>query len=568
MAALTAVTSDMTSAPGRATPAPAMSQRRILIVGGVAAGASCAVRARRLDESAEIVVFEKGPHVSFANCGLPYHVGDVIRDESALLLVTPERFKQRFDIDVRVFNEVVAIDAAERTLTVRHTRTGEEYVERYDALVLAPGARPLRPNITGIDLPGVFTLRTVPDTRRLREWIDEHRARRAVVVGAGFVGLEVAENLAKRGLEVEVVERDEQVLPPLDPEMARPVEDHLRESGVGLLLGQALERIEQRADGLCVVTSSGQELSADLVILGLGVRPETDLASRAGVALGALGGIAVDAHMRTNVPGIWAAGDAVEDTCFVTQRPRLIPLAGPANRQGRIAADDVCGREARFRGVQGTVVCGLFGLTVAATGASEKWLAGREDTEVVWLHPNNHVAYYPGAEPIHLKLVFSRKEGRVLGAQAVGKRDVEKRIDVIAMALQLGASVFDLEEAELCYAPQFGAAKDPVNLAGMIAANVLRGDVAMARWSEVGRADVTLLDVREPDEVARGAVPGSVNIPLSELRGRLGEVPTERELWVYCQSGKRSYDAARALLQRGYVVRNLPGGYESYRHQV
>jgi len=545
-----------------------MSRRRILIVGGVAAGASCAARARRLDESAEIVVFEKGPHVSFANCGLPYHVGDVIRDEKSLLLVTPERFKQRFDIDVRVHNEVVEIDAAKRTLRVRHVQTGHEYDEPFDALVLAPGAKPLRPDVPGVDLPGVFTLRTVPDTRRLREWIDGRRARRAVVVGAGFAGLEVADNLVKRGLAVQVVERDEQVLPPLDAEMARPVEKHLRESGVGLVLGQALARIEQRGEALVVVTSTGAELEADLVILGLGVRPETSLAERAGVALGPLGGIRVDTHMRTNVPGIWAAGDAVEDTCFITGRPRLMPLAGPANRQGRIAADDVCGRPAEFRGVQGTVVCGLFGLTVAATGVSEKWLAGSDDVEVVFLHPNNHVAYYPGAEPIHLKLVFSRKDGRVLGAQAVGKRDVEKRIDVIAMGIQLGAKVFDLEQAELCYAPQFGAAKDPVNLAGMIAGNVLRGDVAMARWADVGRADVTLLDVRERDEVARGAVPGSVNIPLSELRQRLGELSAERELWVYCQSGKRSYDAVRALLQRGFVVRNLPGGYESYMHQV
>ncbi|MBK7581664.1 MAG: FAD-dependent oxidoreductase [Myxococcales bacterium] len=545
-----------------------MTRKRILIVGGVAAGASCAARARRLDENAEIIVFEKGPHVSFANCGLPYHVGDVIRDESALLLVSPERFKQRFDIEVRVHNQVMHVDAEQRKVRVRHVQTGEEYDESYDALVLAPGAKPLRPAIPGIDLPGVFTLRTVPDTRRLREWIDAHRARRAVVVGAGFVGLEVAENLAKRGLKVQIIEREPQVLPPFDPEMARPVEDHLRQSGVSLILGHSLERIEARGDGLVVVVSGGRELEADLVILGLGVKPEVGLAEQAGVLLGPLSGIAVDRHMRTNLPGIWAAGDAVEDTCFVTGRPRLMPLAGPANRQGRIAADDVCGRPTEFRGVQGTVVCGLFGLTVAATGASQKWMGEGHDTEAVWLHPNNHVAYYPGAEPIHLKLVFARKDGRVLGAQAVGKSDVEKRIDVIAMAIQLGATVFDLEQAELCYAPQFGAAKDPVNIAGMIAGNVLRGDVAMARWSEVGRADVVLVDVRERDEFEAGAVPGALSVPLSELRQRIPELETVRELWVYCQSGKRSYDAARALQQRGFVVRNLPGGYESYRHQL
>jgi NADPH-dependent 2,4-dienoyl-CoA reductase/sulfur reductase-like enzyme/rhodanese-related sulfurtransferase len=545
-----------------------MSRKRILIVGGVAAGASCAARARRLDESAEIVVFERGPHVSFANCGLPYHVGDVIRDESDLLLVTPERFKQRFDIDVRVRNEVVAVEATSRRIRVRNLDTGDEYEEEYDALVLAPGARSSPPDVPGVDLPGVFTLRTVPDTRRLREWIESRGARRAVVVGASFVGLEVAENLVKRGLSVEVIEKKTQVISRLDPEMARQVEAHLVESGLSLHLGHGLARVEQRGEAFVVVTDQGRELEGDLVILGLGVRPEVALAAKAGVALGPLGGIAVDPRMRTNVPGIWAAGDAVEDECFVTRRPKLVPLAGPANRQGRVAADDVCGRPTSFRGVQGTVVCGLFGLTVAATGVSEHELAADADAEAVWLHPNNHVAYYPGAVPIHLKLIFSRAAGRVLGAQAVGQRDVEKRIDVIAMAIQLGGTVYDLEQAELCYAPQFGAAKDPVNLAGMIAANVLRGDVSMASWADLGRVDATVLDVRETSELSSGGVPGAVHIPLSELRQRLGELPTAGEVWVYCQSGKRSYDAVRALLQRGFVARNLPGGIESFRHHA
>ncbi len=539
-------------------------RKRILIVGGVAAGASCAARARRLDESAEIVLFERGPHVSFASCGLPYHVGDVIPDEGDLLLVTPGRFRERFDIDVQVRHEVVEIDRAARTVRVRDLGSGAERTERYDALVLATGTSPIRPDVPGVDLPGVFSVRTVPDTRRLRAFIEERGARRAVVVGAGFIGLEVAENLAHRGLSVTIVERAPQVLAPLDVEMACPVQRHLEANGLSIRLEAALTGIEESAGGLRVRTSAGAPIDTDLVVLALGVRPETTLARQAGLAIGPTGGVKVDESLRTDDPHVWAAGDAVETRCVVTGAPRVVALAGPASRQGRVAADVIAGRPARFRGVQGTIVCGLFGLTAASTGLNERALrAAGVPHRAVWLHPSNHVGYYPGAETIHLKLVFDPEEGRILGAQAVGKADVDKRIDVIATAIQMRATVFDLEEAELCYAPQFGAAKDAVNVAGMIAANHLRGDLPLADWDEVGRDDVLLVDVREPGEFAAGHIRGATNVPLSELRDRLEELPRDREILVYCQSGKRSYDAARALAQRGFMVRNLLGGIEN-----
>ena len=541
---------------------------RIVIVGGVAGGASCAARARRLGESAKITVIERGPYVSFANCGLPYHVGGVIPDEAELLLSSPEKFKERFDIDVRVNNEVVAIDRKARKVEVRNLETGETYLEPYDALVLATGASPSRPPIPGLDSPGVFTLRTVPDSRKLRAWIDDRKAKRAVVIGAGFVGLEVAENLIGRGLAVTVVELTPQVMPPLDPEMATPVAEHLEANGVSLVLGEGVERIEEVGDVLLVRTSGGTSIEADLVILGMGVRPNSRIAKEAGLAVGPTGGIEVDEHMLTSDPAIWSVGDVIQTKCAVTGRPLVMPLAGPANRQGRIAADNIFRRPAAFRGVQGTAVCGLFGLTVASTGVSAKTLRklGCDDYHTVYLHPSDHVGYYPGASAIHMKLLYDA-EGRVLGAQAVGHAGVEKRIDVIAMAIQLGAKVYDLEEAELCYAPQFGAAKDPVNVAGMIASNELRGDLPQAKWEDLS-AEVALIDVREAGEFARGHVDGAINLPLSQLRDRLDELPRDRELWLYCKSGKRSYDATRALLQRGFTVRSLRGGMDSYAQVV
>jgi NADPH-dependent 2,4-dienoyl-CoA reductase/sulfur reductase-like enzyme/rhodanese-related sulfurtransferase len=543
---------------------------KIVIVGGVAGGASAAARARRLCERCSIVVLDKGPFVSFANCGLPYFVGNVIREEKDLIVASPELFKQRFNIEVRTEHEVVAIDRTRRELEVKDLRKGKTYREPYTKLVLSPGAGAIVPPLPGVDLPGVFVLRTIPDSRSIREWIDTRNAKSAVVVGAGFIGLETAENLARRDLHVSIVELGTQVMPPLDPEMASYVEQHLRERGIDLHLGDGLAGIEADGTRLVVKTASGARVPADVVLLAIGVRPQVGLARDCGVELGARGGIRVDAQMRTSDPDIFAVGDAIDVTDVVTGGPVLVPLAGPANRQGRIAADAISGRPSKFRGVQATAVCGVFDLTVAMTGASEKALAraGYETGESVYLHPGHHVGYFPGARPIHLKLTFDRRDGRILGAQAIGEEGAERRIDVIAMAMQKGGTVYDLEEAELCYAPQYGAAKDPVNLAGMIAANVLRGDHPLAHWRDLDKAaGIFLLDVREEKEYAAGHVDGATNIPLSELRQRLGELPSDREIWMYCAVGQRAYYATRALSQRGLNVRNLSGGYASYQAQ-
>jgi NADPH-dependent 2,4-dienoyl-CoA reductase/sulfur reductase-like enzyme/rhodanese-related sulfurtransferase len=545
------------------------SKKRILIVGGVAGGASCAARARRLDEDAEILLFDRGPYVSFANCGLPYYVGNVIADEKKLLVASAELFKTRFNIDVRTENEVLAVDRERREIAIKRLATGEVYREKYDALVLAPGAAPIRPPLPGIDLPGIFVLRNIPDSRRIRQWIAERKTERAVIIGAGLVGLEMAENLVARGIAVTVVEMLKQVLPPLDREMAEPVRERLAQRGVSLHLGDAVAGFEQGMDGaLLVRTQSNATFPADLVILSIGVRPETKLAKEAGIEIGERGGIRVDDNMRTSDPQIWAVGDAVESRDFVTGEWGLVPLAGPANRQGRIAADSICGRETAFRGVQATAIIGVFGLTVAFTGVSEKSLvrAGIKEYEKVYLHPGHHAGYYPGAQPIHMKLLFSTDDGRILGAQAVGEDGVARRIDVIASLIQMCGTVFDLEEAELCYAPQFGAAKDPVNMAGMIASNFLRGDLPLARWEDVPKTGALVLDVRDPSEFAAGHVPGALNLPLPQLRARLGELPREREIWLYCGVGQRSYYALRILLQHGFAVKNLPGGFMTYRY--
>jgi NADPH-dependent 2,4-dienoyl-CoA reductase/sulfur reductase-like enzyme/rhodanese-related sulfurtransferase len=541
--------------------------KKVLIVGGVAGGASCAARLRRLDETAEIILFDRGPFVSFANCGLPYYVGEVIKEEQDLLVASQEMFKKNFNIEVRTHNDVVAIDRDRREIEVRETETGRTYHERYDALVLAPGAAPLRPPLPGIDFPEVHILRTIPDSNKIREWIAEKQPKRAVVVGGGFIGLEMAENLVHRNLNVTVIEMLPQLMPPFDPEMAEPIARHLESQKVRVELGDAVAGFERQADGsLLVRTKSGHGFPADLVILSIGVRPETSLAKAAGIELGESGGIRVDETMRTSDANIWAVGDAVEVQDQITGQHCLIPLAGPANRQGRIAAGSIAGREVRFRGVQGTAVCGCLGLSVAMTGASEKRLkqAGITDYEKVYLHPGSHAGYYPGSKRINMKLLFSKSDGRVLGAQAVGEVGVDKRIDVIAMAIQKGATVYDLEEAELCYAPQYGAAKDPVNLAGMVAANVLRGDLPLADWSALDDTKALVVDVRGPDEYNSDHIDGAINIPMAELRERYQELPRDREIWVNCAIGQRSYYATRFLKQKGFNVRELSGGIITY----
>lgn len=539
--------------------------KKILIVGGVAGGASCAARCRRNSESAQITVIDRGEHVSFANCGLPYYVGDVIQHEQDLLVATPDLFANRFGIQVRTRTEAVAVDRDAKTLHVRDLETGDERDESYDALVLSPGAAPIRPPLPGIDLEGIFSLRSIPDSNLIRRWIEAQSVARAVIVGGGFIGLEMAENLSHRGVHVTLIERLDQVMPSLDAEMATPVHCRLRDEGVDLRLGDSVTAFEAGDNHRLTVRSESAEISTDMVVLAIGVRPETGLFVEAGLQLGERGGVRVDNHMRTSDPSIWAVGDVVESLHVVTGQHVLMPLAGPANRQGRVAADSIFGQDTTFRGVQGTSVCGLFGMTIATTGASERELRRCGiDFERVYLHPGHHVGYYPGSRPIDFKVLFAPADGRLLGAQAVGQEGVDKRIDVIATAIQAGLTVYDLEEVELCYAPQFGAAKDPVNIAGMIAANSLRGDAPAVNWADIDADDV-LLDVRDEDEFAAGHVDGAVNIPLHQLRARLGDVPTDRTVNVTCLVGQRGYYATRVLRLNGVDARNVTGGYRTWQ---
>jgi len=541
---------------------------RILIVGGVAGGASCAARARRLSESAEIIMFDRGPYVSFANCGLPYYVGNVIKKEENLLIATPELFRKSFNIDGRLHSEVLGIDRTKRCITVKDLESGETRIEPYDALVLSPGARSIRPDLTGIDLPGIFSLRTIPDSRQIRKWIDQYHANHVLVLGGGYIGMEMTDNLLKRGLNVTVVEKQSQVMPIVDPEMIAEIHTALIEAGVSLWLNDSVVRFDKgKGHTLGVTLASGQQIETDMVILCIGVRPEIKLAVDAGLTIGDHGGIKVDPQMRTSDPHIWAVGDAVEIHDVVTRTKGVIPLAGPANRQGRIAADVILGRNHAFRGVQGTSVVGILDLVVAFTGPSEKLLQrlGQwDDLEKVYLYPGHSAGYYPGANPISIKLIFDKRDGRVVGAQALGKSGVEKRIDVISMAIQHKATVFDLEEAELCYAPQFGTAKDPVNLAGMIAANVMRGDITLAHWEDIHNTEALILDVRTPEEFKRDQVEGALNMQLDEIRNRMNELPRDREIWTYCFVGQRSYYATRALTQYGFDVKNISGGFKTF----
>ncbi len=569
---------------GKETMESSNAGTKVVIVGGVAGGASCAARLRRLDENAEILMVERGPYVSYANCGLPYHVGGVIEKESSLLVATADTFRFMFNIDVRTNCEAVRILPDTKTIELRDVLTGEVTSESYDKLVLSPGALSVRPPLPGIDLPGIFQVRTVPDARAIREWIERGSLfltgmdryagfqtvkpkTRAVVIGGGFIGLETAENLVHRGFDVTLVEMLDQLLAPLDRDMARIVEGYVERHGIRLELNDGVAGFQQAAGGaLEVLTRSGKTHPADIVILALGVRPDTTLARTAGLEIGERGGIRVDEQMRTSHPDIFAVGDVVEVRDFVTGEWSLIALAGPANRQGRIAADVIAGRQSRFRGTQGTSIIGLFGAAAAWVGASEKTLKrlGDDDYEKTYLYPNSHAGYYPGATPVPMKVLFRKSDGRLLGAQAVGMDGVDKRISALAMAIQMGATIYDLEEAELCYAPQFGSAKDPVNFAGMVAADILRGDMPVAHWDALG--DGVLLDVREMFELAVESVPGAIHIPLAQLRSRLGELPRDREICVICRSGGRAYYATRVLLQNGFNAKTIAGGMLSRYH--
>ena len=559
---------------------------KVVIVGGVAGGASCAARLRRLDENADILMVERGPYVSYANCGLPYHVGGVIEKESSLLVANEQLFRDQFAIDVRTQCEVVGISPQNKTVQLKNHATGEVTTEHYDKLVLSPGAASVRPNLPGIDLPGIFHVRTVPDAREIREWVERgslflagmHRysgyqtirpKTRAVVIGGGFIGLETAENLVHRGFDVTLIQRGDQVMGPLDVEIARIVEGHVQRYGIRLALKEGVTGFKQGANGaLEVQAQSGKVYPADVVIMAIGVRPDTALAKMAGLEIGERGGIRVDDQMRTSDPDIFAVGDAIEVKDFITGEWSLVALAGPANRQGRIAADVIAGRNSRFRGSQGTSIIGLFGAAAAWTGVSEKTLKrlGDTDYEKIYLYPNSHAGYYPGAKPIALKFLFRKSDGRVLGAQALSQDGpaVDKRISSVAMAIQMGATIYDLEEAELCYAPQFGSAKDPLNFAGMVAIDVLKGDMPISHWD--GASQAFLLDVREPVELAVEHVPDAVNIPLGQLRARLNELPRDQEIHVFCRSGQRAYYATRILLQHGFKARNISGGTLSRAH--
>ncbi|MGC1645485.1 MAG: FAD-dependent oxidoreductase [Candidatus Sulfotelmatobacter sp.] len=553
---------------------------KVIIVGAVAGGASCAARLRRLDEKVEILMVERGPYVSYANCGLPYYVGGVIQKESSLLVASEQLFRSQFAIDVRTNCEAISISVKKKTVDLRNVTTGQVTTESYDKLVLSPGAPSIHPPLPGIDLPGIFQVRTVPDVRAIREWIEGGTtylsgmynytgiqmlkpARRAVVVGGGFIGLEMAENLVHLGFEVVLVQKLDQVLDPLDQEMARLVEGHMTRHGIRLALNDGVSGFAQLDGGaLEVQTGSGKKYPADIVILAIGVKPDTKLAKTANLEIGERGGIRVDEHMRTSDPDIFAVGDAIEVKDFGTGQWSLVALAGPANRQGRIAADVIAGRNSRYRGTQGTSIIGMFGGAAAWTGISEKTLkkSGDKDYEKIYLFPNSHAGYYPGAKMIGLKVIFRKSDGRVLGAQALGEDgpSVDKRISALAMAIQMGATIYDLEEAELCYAPQFGSAKDPVNFAGMVAGDVLRGDMPLTHWDSTDGA--FLLDVREPMELVVESVPGAVNIPMGQLRSRLGELPRDREINIICRSAQRAYIAGRVLLQNGFKARTISGG--------
>jgi len=542
---------------------------KLLIIGGVAGGATAAARARRLDERAEIVIFERGEHISFANCGLPYYIGQVIKERDDLLVTTAEAFRQRYAVDIRIFSEVTRIDRANRQVEVRNLSTGQTYLESYDKLILSPGAQPVKPPLEGVDLEDVFNLRNIPDADRIKARLEARPPEAAVVVGGGFIGLEMVENLVQRGVRTTIVEMLDQVMPALDYEMAALVQAHLKDKGVTLELGAGVKSISREGGRLAVTTTQGGRIDCDLVILSIGVSPENKLAREAGLELGQRGGIRVDATMRTSDPDIFAVGDAVEVRDFITGRPTMTALAGPANKQGRIAADNALGRRSVFRGTLGTAVAKVFELAAASTGASEKILQSHDIPYLAsYTHSGSHASYYPGAEMMALKLLFSPGSGRILGAQIVGGQGVDKRIDVLATAIRASMTVFDLEELELAYAPPYSSAKDPVNIAGFVGANILKGDVKNINWNELAGLDrnqVVLIDLRNQDELDKaGRIAGAVHIPLPELRAKLVELDRGKDYVTVCAVGLRAYLACRILTQNGFSSRNLSGGFKTY----
>lgn len=543
--------------------------KKIIIVGGVAGGATAAARIRRLDEQAEIIVFERSGFVSYANCGLPYYIGGVIQDKEELTLQTPENFRERFRIDVRVRHEVTALHPDKKTVSVKNLKTGEEFEENYDKLLLSPGARPVQPNLPGVGIDNLFTLRTVEDTLRIREFVLKEKPKSAVLAGGGYIGLEVAENLRKLGMDVTIVQRPNQVLNPLDYEMATFVHAKMREKGIHLMLGHSVEGFEQKDGKTMVILKDGEPLKTDMVILAIGVAPDTHLAKEAGLTLGIKNSIVVNERMETSVPDIYAVGDAVEVHHRITGQKALISLAGPANKQGRIAADNICGGNSSYKGSQGSSVIKIFDMTVATTGLNEQ--AAKQagiDCDKVYLSPASHASYYPGGTMMTMKVLFEKETYRLLGAQIIGYDGVDKRIDVLATAMAAGMSALELQDLDLAYAPPYSSAKDPVNMAGFMIDNIETGTLKQFFWDEVGElpddGSVVLLDTRTTEEYGRGHINGFVNIPLDELRERIGEIRRGLPVYVMCQSGLRSYLSCRILAQNGFDCYNFSGGYRLY----
>lgn len=541
---------------------------KTIIIGGVAGGASAAARLRRLYEKAEIIILEKGEFVSFANCGLPYYIGGEITDREELTLQTPESFKARFNIDVRIFNEAVKINPEENTITIKNLQSGESYTEKYDHLILSPGAEPIIPNIKGIESANVFTLRNIPDTLKIKNYIDTEKPESAVVIGGGYIGVEMAENLAKAGLDVSIVELADHLIAPLDFDMAADVHRYIKEKGIKLFLNNGVTAIEHNR----ILLQKG-EINADMVIMSVGVRPETAIAKACGIETNSRGSIIVDSKMHTNIPNIYAVGDAVEVKNFITNAPSFIPLAGPANKQGRIAADNIAGYKSEYTGTQGSAVLKLFDMTVATTGLNEKSAQlSKIDYDKVYIYSSSHASYYPNGNMMSIKALWDKKSLKIIGAQITGFDGVDKRMDVIASAIRFGGKITDLTQLELCYAPPFSSAKDPVNMLGFTAENIISGKIKQFFWNEVETLprdnSVTLLDVRTVTEFKRGKIDGFINIPLDSLRARIDEIPKDKPVYVHCHSGLRSYIACRILQGNGYDCYNLAGGWRLYESVI
>ena len=541
--------------------------KKIVIVGGVAGGASTAARLRRLDENANIIMFEKGEYVSFANCGLPYYIGGTIGERDNLIVTSVEAMSNKFNIDIRNFSEVIEIDKENKIVKVKNHNTNEVYEESYDYLVLSPGASPIKPPISGInECNNLFTLRNIPDTDKIKSFISENKPKHATVVGGGFIGLEMLENLYDLGLELTLVEASEQVMAPLDIEMASIIHEHLVDKGVEVILKDGVNSFEN--NGHKIILGSGKEINTDMIILSIGVRPETSIAKEAGLKLNQRGAIVVDKYMKTSDENIYALGDAVEIMDFVNKKPTMIPLAWPANRQGRIVADNICGIKSEYKGSLGSSVAKVFDYTVATTGNNEKTLRRLGiDYEVIHIHPSSHAGYYPGSFPIAYKMTFDPKDGKIFGAQGVGIDGVEKRIDIIATAIKGNLTVFDLQDIEPCYAPPYNSAKDPVNMLGYYAENIIREKVKTIQYDEVDKLDKNesvIIDVREEFELATGIIENYINIPLSVLRDRLNEIPKNKKIYVTCQVGLRGYIACRILSQYGFDCVNIDGGIKTY----